>query len=113
MNSNLVEQTTKFLSRPTSTLKEKSLKDSEIEDLIDKTEVAVEKILKDRKRDEEDRETAKEVRKWIRDVRTTWDRDGSLHPSTVVSLQKTHTGVNSGRYGWSVPGGKVPDDFRG
>ena len=86
MNSNLVEQTTKFLSRPTSTLKEKSLKDSEIVDLIDKTEVAVEKILKDRKRDEEDRETAKEVRKWIRDVRKTWEKDKSLHTNIVTKL---------------------------
>ena len=97
-----------------SNLQEKTLSDSEIEDLIDKSEKGVQRVIDDTDRDESERKQGREVLKWIQGVRKTWDKEGSLHPNVVNSLMRTVTGVQSGRYGYMVRKGskKVPKDYR-
>ena len=107
----LVEQTARFLSGNRPSVQEKSLSDAEIEDLLDKGEEVANAISKDSKKDPEERETARDVLSWIKDVRATWKKDNSLHPNVVMKLMKI-TSIRQGKWGWSVPGGKVPQDFR-
>ena len=109
--SNLVEQTARFLSGNRLTVQEKSMSDAEIEDLLDKGKEVATSISKDTKKSEEERNTAKDVLSWIRDVRKTWNKDNSLHPNAVTKLMKI-TAIRQGKWGWNVPGGKVPKDFR-
>ena len=109
--SNLVEQTARFLSGNRPSVQEKSLSDAEIEDLLDKGREVATSISKDTKKSEEERNTAKDVLGWIRDVRKTWNKDNSLHPNVVTKLMKI-TAIRQGRWGWSVPGGKIPSNFR-
>ena len=109
--SNLVEQTARFLSGNRPPVQEKSLSDTEIEDLLDKGKEVATSISKDTKKSEEERNTAKDVLGWIRDVRKTWNKDNSLHPNAVTKLMKI-TAIRQGKWGWSVPEGKVPNDFR-
>ncbi len=108
----LIEQTVRFLSKSNSSfIDEKSLTPNEIEDLMDKGEEVADAISKDSKKTPEERETAKDVLDWIKDVRTTWEKENSLHPNVVTKLMKI-TAIRQGKWGWSVPGGKVPKDFR-
>ena len=108
----LIEETARFLSRSNSPfIREKSLTPDEIVDLMDKGEEVANAISKDSKKDPEERETARDVLDWIRDVRKTWNKNNSLHPNVVMKLMKI-TAIRQGRWGWSVPGGKVPKDFR-
>ena len=108
----LIEETARFLSRSNSPfIREKSLTPDEIVDLMDKGEEVANAISKDSKKDPEERETARDVLNWIRDVRKTWNKDNSLHPNAVTKLMKI-TAIRQGKWGWSVPGGKVPRDFR-
>ena len=108
----LIEQTVRFLSKSDSPfIHEKSLTPNEIEDLMDKGEEVADAISKDSKKTSEERETAKDVLDWIKDVRTTWEKEKSLHPNVVTKLMKI-TAIRQGKWGWSVPGGKVPKDFR-
>ncbi len=108
----LIEQTVRFLSKSNSSfIDEKSLTPNEIEDLMDKGEEVADAISKDSKKTPEERETAKDVLGWIEDVRTTWEKENSLHPNVVTKLMKI-TAIRQGKWGWSVPGGKVPKDFR-
>ena len=109
--TSLVEQTARVLSGSRPSVQEKSLSDAEIEDLIDKGKEVTAAIARDSKKSEEDRNTAKDVLGWIKDVRKTWNKDNSLHPNAVTKLMKI-TAIRQGRWGWSVPGGKVPRDFR-
>ena len=109
--TSLVEQTVRVLSGSRPSVQEKSLSDAEIEDLIDKGKEVTAAIARDAKKSEEDRNTAKDVLDWIRDVRKTWNKNNSLHPNVVTKLMKI-TAIRQGRWGWSVPGGKVPRDFR-
>jgi hypothetical protein len=69
--SNLVEQTARFLSGNRPPVQEKSLSDVEIEDLLDKGKEVATSISKDTKKSDEERETARDVLSWIRDVRKT------------------------------------------
>ena len=108
----LIEETARFLSRSNSPfIREKSLTPDEIVDLMDKGEEVANAISKDSKKDTEERETARDVLSWIRDVRATWKKDNSLHPNVVTKLMKI-TAIRQGRWGWSVPGGKIPSNFR-
>ena len=109
--SNLVEQTARFLSGNRPPVQEKSLSDAKIEDLLDMGKEVATAISKDTKKSDEERETARDVLSWIRDVRKTWNKDNSLHPNAVTKLMKI-TAIRQGKWGWSVPGGKVPKDFR-
>ena len=86
--SNLVEQTARFLSGNRPPVQEKSLSDAEIEDLLDKGKEVATSISKDTKKSEEERNTAKDVLGWIKDVRKTWNKDNSLHPNAVTKLMK-------------------------
>ena len=86
--SNLVEQTARFLSGNRPPVQEKSMSDAEIEDLLDKGKEVATSISKDTKKSEEERNTAKDVLGWIRDVRKTWNKDNSLHPNAVTKLMK-------------------------
>ena len=95
--TSLVEQTVRVLSGSRPFVQEKSLSNAEIEDLIDKGKEVT---------------AAKDVLSWIRDVRKTWNKNYSLHPNVVMKLMKI-TAIRQGRWGWSVPGGKVPKDFEG
>ena len=99
---------------------EKTLDDDEIESLIDKARESALAIKKDKKRDKEEREQAKEVLDFISDVEGIWDEKKSLHPSQVVSLMKIVAGTSSTNpagWGWKTsgfkksPDGKVPQDF--
>ena len=87
------------------------MSDAEIEDLLDKGKEVATSISKDTKKSEEERNTAKDVLGWIRDVRKTWNKDNSLHLNVVTKLMKI-TAIRQGRWGWSVPGGKIPSNFR-
>ena len=109
MNS-LVEQTTRFLSKAYPYIQEKSLSDSDIDSLLDKGEEVASAISNDKKQDAEERETARDVLDWIKNVRATWEKYNSLHPSVVVKLMKV-TAIRQGKWGYSVPGGKIPKDF--
>ena len=109
--SNLVEQTARFLSGNRPPVQEKSLSDAEIEDLLDKGKEVAPSISKDTKKSEEERNTAKDVLGWIRDVRTTWKKDNSLHPNVVTKLMKI-TAIRQGKWGYINNRGKIPSDFR-
>ena len=85
----LIEETARFLSRSNSPfIREKSLTPDEIVDLMDKGEEVANAISKDSKKDQEERETARDVLSWIKDVRATWKKDNSLHPNAVTKLMK-------------------------
>ena len=99
---------------------ERTLDDDEIESLIDKARDSALAIKKDKKRNKEEREQAKEVLGFIDDVEGIWDEKKSLHPSQVVSLMKIVAGTSSSNpagWGWKTkgfsgsPSGKVPQDF--
>ena len=109
--SNLVEQTARFISGNRPPVQEKSLSDAEIEDLLDKGKEVATSISKDTKKSEEERNTAKDVLSWIRDVRKTWNKDNSLHPSVIVKLMKV-TAIRQGKWGYINNRGKIPSDFR-
>ena len=82
--SNLVEQTARFISGNRPPVQEKSLSDAEIEDLLDMGKEVATAISKDTKKSDEERETARDVMSWIREVRKTWNKDNSLHPNAVT-----------------------------
>ena len=109
--SNLVEQTARFLSGNRPTVQEKSMNDAEIEDLLDKGKEVATSISKDTKKSEEERNTAKDVLGWIKDVRKTWNKDNSLHPNAVTKLMKI-TAIRQGKWGYINNRGKIPSDFR-
>ena len=109
--SNLVEQTARFLSGNRPPVLEKSLSDAEIEDLLDKGKEVATSISKDTKKSEEERNTAKDVLGWIKDVRKTWNKDNSLHPNAVTKLMKI-TAIRQGKWGYINNRGKIPSDFR-
>ena len=87
--TSLVEQTARFLSGNRPPVQEKSMSDAEIEDLLDKGKEVATSISKDTKKSEEERNTAKDVLGWIKDVRNTWNKDNSLHPNAVNKLIKS------------------------
>ena len=109
--SNLVEQTARFLSGNRPSVQEKSLSDAEIEDLLDKGKEVATAIARDSKKSEEERETARDVLNWIRDVRKTWNKNNSLHPNAVTKLM-TITAIRQGKWGYINNRGKIPSDFR-
>ena len=109
--SNLVEQTARFLSGNRPPVQEKSLSDAEIEDLLDKGKEVATSISKDTEKSEEERNTAKDVLGWIKDVRKTWNKDNSLHPNAVTKLMKI-TAIRQGKWGYINNRGKIPSDFR-
>ena len=109
--SNLVEQTARFLSGNRPPVQEKSLSDAEIKDLLDKGKEVATSISKDTKKSEEERNTAKDVLGWIKDVRKTWNKDNSLHPNAVTKLMKI-TAIRQGKWGYINNRGKIPSDFR-
>ena len=109
--TSLVEQTAKFLSGNRPSVQEKSLSDAEIEDLLDKGKEVATSISKDTKKSEEDRNTAKDVLGWIKDVRKTWNKDNSLHPNAVTKLMKI-TAIRQGKWGYINKRGKIPSDLQ-
>ena len=117
MSNSHILKYSEFLSRPTSTIKEKYLSKSEVTKLINHTENAVRRLLSDPKRSVEDKSDAEEVLSWIQDVKGTWEEDGKLHPNVIVRLMKTSAGIGSGRFGFmkkgfkKSPDGKVPPNF--
>ena len=117
MSQSHIQRYSEFLSRPTSTIKEKYLSKSEVTKLINPTENAVRRLLSDPKRSVEDKSDAEEVLSWIQDVKGTWEEDGKLHPNVVTKLMKTSAGIGSGRFGFmkkgfkNSPDGKVPSNF--
>ena len=96
--SNLVEQTARFISGNRLPVQEKSLSDAEIEDLLDMGKEVATAISKDTKKSDEERETARDVLSWIREVRKTWNKDNSLHPNAVTKLMKI-TAILQGKWG--------------
>ena len=117
MSNSHIQRYSEFLSRPTSTIKEKYLSKSEVTKLINHTENAVRRLLSDPKRSVEDKSDAEEVLSWIQDVKGTWEDEKKLHPNVVTKLMKTSTGIGSGRFGFmkkgfkKSPDGKVPSNF--
>ena len=94
-----------------SIIKEKGMSKDEVEELIDDAEEVARKITTDSKRDEEEIETAREVIKFVIDVRKTFIKNGSIHPNTLNALSRVTTGVNSGRFGFmNKTSPKVPTD---
>ena len=87
------------------------MSDAEIEDLLDKGKEVATSISKDTKKSEEERNTAKDVLGWIRDVRKTWNKENSLHPNAVTKLMKI-TAIRQGKWGYINNRGKIPSDFR-
>ena len=117
MSQSHIQRYSEFLSRPTSTIKEKYLSKSEVTKLISHTENAVRRLLSDPKRSVEDKPDAEEVLSWIRDVKGTWEDEKKLHPNVITKLMKTSAGIGSGRFGFMKKGwtnrgdGKVPSNF--
>ena len=117
MSNSHIQKYSEFLSRPTSTIKEKYLSKSEVTKLINHTEDAVRRLLSDPKRSVEDKSDAEEVLKWIQDVKGTWEDEKKLHPNVITKLMKTSAGIGSGRFGFmkkgfkNSPDGKVPSNF--
>ena len=117
MSNSHIQKYSEFLSRPTSTIKEKYLSKSEVTKLINHTENAVRRLLSDPKRSVEDKSDAEEVLSWIQDVKGTWEDEKKLHPNVVTKLMKTSAGIGSGRFGFmkkgfqKSPDGKVPPNF--
>ena len=109
--SNLVEQSARFLSGNRPPVHEKSMSDAEIEDLLDKGKEVATSISKDTKKSEEERNTAKDVLGWIKDLRKTWNNNNSLHPNAVTKLMKI-TAIRQGKWGYIINRGKIPSDFR-
>ena len=84
----------------------------EVEELIDDAEEVARKIATDSKRDEEEIETAKEVIDFVRNVRKTFIKNGSIHPNTLNSLSRITASVNSGRFGFmNKTSPKFPANF--
>ena len=96
--SNLVEQTARFISGNRPPVQEKSLSNAEIQDLLDMGKEVATAISKDTKKSDEERETARDVMSWIREVRKTWNKDNSLHPNAVTKLMKI-TAILQGKWG--------------
>ena len=71
MSITQIERYKEFLSRPTSTIKEKSLSSSDIDALIATGEDVVVSIMKDDKKSSEDKETAQSALKWIQSDKKT------------------------------------------
>ncbi len=117
MSITQIERYKEFLSRSTSTIKEKYLSKSEVSQLIKHTEDAVKKLLRDPKKSAEDKSDAEEVLQWIQDVNDTWKKDQKHHPNVIMKLMKTSAGIGSGRFGFmkkgfkKSPDGKVPPNF--
>ena len=106
-----IQRYSEFLSRPTySPLQEKSLSDSDIDALIAKGEEVVKAIMRDDEKTSEEKKTAQSVLSWIQSVKSTWKDDKSLHPNAVAKLMKV-TAIRQGKWGYSVPGGKIPNNF--
>ena len=108
-------------TKPMQEMWERTLDKREINSLIAKAKRSVDVIIKDKKRDKEERKDAKEVMEFINDIEEIWDEKKSLHPSQVVALMKIVAGTSSSNpdgWGWKTkgfkksPDGKVPQDFR-
>ncbi len=111
MSQSHIQRYSEFLSRPTSSpLPEKNLSASDIDALIAKGEEVVKSIMRDNKKTSEEKKTAQSVLKWIQSVKSTWKDEKSLHPNVVVKLMKV-TAIRQGKWGYSVPGGKIPANF--
>ena len=82
-----------------SFLKEKSLSDADITNLISRANDAVRDVLSDKDKKAEDKNRAKRVKKWISDVNNTFEKEKRLHPNSVNGLMRIVSGVASGRYG--------------
>ena len=101
-----------------SFLKEKSLSDADITNLISRANDAVRDVLSDKDKKAEDKNRAKRVKKWISDVNKTFEKEKRLHPNSVKGLMRIVSGVASGRYGYSksdyasTNDGSVPSDYR-
>ena len=94
------------------TIIEKSMSKDEVEELIDDAEKVARRISTDPKRKEDDVETAKEVIQFVKDVRKTFVKNGSIHPNSLNSLKRITKGVNSGRYGFANKNKpKVPSNY--
>ena len=92
-------------------IKERGLSQNEIEELINSAEEIAQDIQLDPKRKKEERETAKETIKWIRDVRQTFEKNGSIHPNTVNGLMRV-TAMHQGKYGYINPDNpKIPSNY--
>ena len=111
MSNSHILKYSEFLSRPTSSpLPEKNLSASDIDALIAKGEEVVKSIMRDNKKTSEEKKTAQSVLSWIQSVKKTWKDEKSLHPNVVVKLMKV-TAIRQGKWGYSVPGGKIPPNF--
>ena len=83
---------------------------SEIDALIAKGEEVVKAIMRDDEKTSEEKKTAQSVLSWIQSVKSTWKDEKSLHPNAVTKLMKV-TAIRQGKWGYSVPGGKIPSNF--
>ena len=111
MSQSHIQRYSEFLSRPTSSpLPEKSMTASEIDALIAKGEEVVKAIVRDDEKTSEEKKTAQSVLSWIQSVKSTWKDEKSLHPNAVTKLMKV-TAIRQGKWGYSVPGGKIPPNF--
>jgi hypothetical protein len=92
-------------------IKERGMSQNEIDSLIDSAEDVAQDILLDDKRKKEERETAKETLRWIRDVRKTFEKDNSLHPNAVNGLMRV-TAMKQGKYGFmNRDNPKIPSNY--
>ena len=73
MSNSHILKYSEFLSRHTSTIKEKYLSMSEVTKLINHTENAVRRLLSDPKRSVEDKSDAEQVFVWIQDIKGSWE----------------------------------------
>ena len=111
MSQSHIKRYVDFLALPTSSpLPEKNLNASDIDALIAKGEEVVKSIMRDNKKTSGEKKTAKSVLSWIQSIKSTWKEKKSLHPNAVAKLMKV-TAIRQGKWGYSVPGGKIPPNF--
>ena len=72
-------------------LNEKSLSDSDIEELISKSEDSVEKVINDTKRDEDERKQGRKDLQLIQIVKDSWKKE-SLNQNFITKVLKLITG---------------------
>ena len=101
-----------------SFIKEKSLSNTDITNLISRANDAVRDVLSNKDKKEEDKNRAKRVKKWVSDVNKTFEKEKRLHPNSVNGLMRIVSGVASGRYVYSKSDyastnhRSVPSDYR-
>ena len=91
---------------------EKNMSKDEVADLIDSAISAATRVKNDPKKSDKHKRTASSVLSKVRAIKTSFNKNGSIHPNAVNSLMRIVAGVHSGRYGYMNKNNpKVPQNY--